>query len=203
MTTLEDLFTSRIAVVVPDVIGPTLAADVRTRLEHTGYTRYALLDRGSYDVLHAPLEPALFAALIAVAKQVTGRSLVVGDTRALRLGAGDYALAHHDRVHDDHPVELMLDLSATTVPGAEVHYRQLGGRVFFTMASRPGSLSIVERGPAVVCNHTYLSKLHVGATAVRLVMLLREPPQASGLDRSGALTLTCEREHQRHRGHCP
>ena len=173
VTTLEELFASRIAVVVPEAVGPTLAAELRGRLERTGYTRYALLDRGSYDTLASPDEPALLAALTGIAGQVTGRALVAVEVRVLRLGAGDYLLAHHDRSHDDHRVELMLDLSPASVPGAEVHYRQRG-KVFFRFASRPGAVSVVERGPAVACNHTYVSKRHAGASVVRLVAILRD-----------------------------
>ena len=173
MTTLGELFVSRIAVVVPDAVGPGLAAEVRDRLERAGYTRYALLDRGSYDVVTGPDEPALLAALARIATQVTGRSLAIAEARALRLNAGDYLLAHHDRAHDDHPVELMLDLSPASVPGAEVHYRE-GGKVFFRFASQPGSVSIVERRPTVTCYHTYVSKLRAGASVVRLVVLLRD-----------------------------
>ena len=173
VTTLDELFASRIAVVVPEAVGPTLAAELRARLERTGYTRYALLDRGSYDVLANPDEPALVTALTAIATQVTGRSLVFAEARALRLGLGDYLLAHHDRLHDDHPVELVLDLSPASVPGAEVHYRQRG-KAYFRFASLPGAVSVVERGPAVTCNHTYVSKRHAGASVVRLVVLLRD-----------------------------
>lgn len=172
VTTLGELFTSRIAVVVPEAVGPTLAAELRARLERTGYTRYALLDRGNYDVLASPDEPAVFAALTGIAMQVTGRALVLAEARVLRLRAGDYLLAHHDRVHDDHPVELMLDLSPASIPGAEVHYRQ-HGKVYFRFASRPGAVSVVERGPTVTCNHTYVSKRHTGASVVRLAVLLR------------------------------
>lgn len=172
MTTLDELFASRIATIVPEAVGPTLAAELRARLERTGYTRYALLDRGSYDVLASPDEPALLAALTGIARQVTGRALALAEARVLRLRAGDYLLAHHDRVHDDHPVELMLDLSAASVPGAEVHYRQRG-QVFFRFASRPGAVSVVERGPAVTCYHAYVSQRHAGASVVRLVALLR------------------------------
>ena len=172
MTTLDELFASRIAVVVPEAVGPTLAAELRARLERTGYARYALLDRGSYDVLASPDEPALLAALARIATQVTSRALVVAEARVVRLRAGDYLLAHHDRLHDDHPVELILDLSPASVPGAEVHYRQRG-QVFFRFASRPGAVSVVERGPAVTCHHTYVSQRHAGASVVRLVVLLR------------------------------
>jgi hypothetical protein len=176
VTTLDDLFASRIAVVVPEAIGPTLAAEVRDRLDRAGATRYALLDRGSYDVVADPDEPALLATLAGVAMQVTGRSLVLADARVLRLGAGDYLLAHHDRGHDDPLVELMLDLSPASVPGADVHYRRRG-TVFFRFASRPGALSVVERGPDMACHHAYVSKRHAAARVIRLVARLRDVPR--------------------------
>jgi hypothetical protein len=173
MTTIEQLFGGRTAIVLPGVIDATHAAAIRERLEHTGYTRYALLDRGSYEVLADPREPDLFAALLAVAAQATGRSLAFAEARALRLLPGDYLLAHHDRIHAGHPVELVLDLSSATVPDAEVHYRRRG-QVYFRVPCAPGSLAIVERGPTVSCNHTYVSKRHVGASVVRLMILLRD-----------------------------
>jgi len=37
----------------------------------------------------------------------------------------------------------------------------------------PNSLAVVERGPTVTRNHTYVSKLQVGVV-VRLVLLLRD-----------------------------
>jgi hypothetical protein len=173
VTTLDQLFTSRIATTVPDAIGPTLAAELRTRLDRAGYTRFALLDRGSYELALAIDEPALVAALAGLAGQVTGRSLVLVDARALRLGPGDYLLAHHDRSHDAPLVELMLDLSPASISGAEVHYRR-HGKVVFQFASRPGAVSVVERGPETACHHVYISKRHLGACVVRLVLRLRD-----------------------------
>jgi len=161
------------AVVVPHALGEGLAAEARARLERAGYTRYALLDRGSYDEVKAVGEAELLEALAGVAGEITGRSLVVAESRVLRLLPGDYVLLRHDRVHEGRPVELVLDLSPAVVPGAELHYRHRG-QVFFTVPSAPGSLSLVERGPTVLCNHTYVSKLHAGASVVRLVVLLRE-----------------------------
>ncbi len=172
MTTLDELFAGRAATVVPEVVGPTLAGELRARLER-GYARYALVDRGSYDVCAHVDEPALFAALIGIAGRVTGRTLQVTEARAIRLGPGDYLLAHHDRLHDGVPVELVLDVSPASVPGAELHYRQRG-KVYLRLPSRPGSLSVVERGPTVTCNHTYVSKRHAGASVVRLIALLRD-----------------------------
>jgi len=173
MTTLEQLFGGRTAMVVDDVVGPSRAAEVRGRLARTGYTRYALLDRGSYELLADPQEPALLAALTEIAARMTGRALAVAEARALRLGPGDYLLAHHDRLHEDHPVELTLDLSPASVPGAELHYRRRG-QVYFRVPCVPGSLAIVERGPTVSCNHTYVSKRNPVARIVRLMLLLRD-----------------------------
>lgn len=160
------------AVLVPGAVGAGLAADVRARLEHAGYTRFGLLDRASYEEARAVDEPALVEALTGVAAEVTGRSLVPDPPRVVRFGPGDYSLVRHDRVHEERPVEVVLDLSPARVPDAEVHYRHRG-QVFFTFPSMPGALAIVERGPTVMCNHTYLSKRHASASVVRLVMLLR------------------------------
>jgi hypothetical protein len=173
VTALDQLFTSRIATLVPEAVGPMLAAEVRARLDRAGYTRYALLDRGSYEVAIGPDEPIVIAALAGLAGRVTGRSLALVDARALRLGPGDYLLAHHDRSHNDPLVELMLDLSPASVPGADVHYRRYG-KVVFQVPSRPGALSIVERGPETACYHGYVSKRHLGARVVRLVVRLRD-----------------------------
>ena len=180
MTTVEQLFGGRTAVIVPDVVAPALAGQARAALERAGYTRYALLDRGSYDVLADPalaelraLPDVLPDVLIEHAARTTGRRLVVAEARALRLHPGDYLLAHHDRIHDDHPVELILDLSPARVPGGEVHYRRRG-QVYFRVPCAPGSLAIVERGPTVACTHTDVRKRDPIATIVRLVLLLRD-----------------------------
>jgi len=173
VTTVEQLFGGRTASVIDDVVGPSRAAEIRARLDHAGYTRYKLLDRGSYDVVAGPHEPELFGALIEIAARTTGRSLALAEARALRLGPGDYVLAHHDRIHDDHPVELAVDLSPASVPGAELHYRRRG-QVYFRVPCVPGSLAIVDRGPTVSCNHTYVSKRNPAASIVRLMMLLRD-----------------------------
>ena len=133
-----------------------------------GFTRYALLDRGSYEVAPGPSLPEL----ARVASDVTGRSLAVVESRVLRLRAGDYLLAHHDSIYADNPVEVVADLSPSRVIGAEVHYRRRG-QVFLRFPSQPGAVSVVERGPTVTCNHTYVSKLRPDALVIRLVALLR------------------------------
>ena len=165
------------AVVVPHAIGAGLAADARARLEHVGYTQFSLFDRGNYEVARDPAEPELLGALTAIASEISGRTLEVLESRALRLSPGGYVLLRHDRVHDDRPVELVLDLSPAPTLGAEVHFRHRG-QVFFTVASAPGTLAIVERGPTVMCNHTYVSKRYADASVVRLVVLLGESPRA-------------------------
>jgi hypothetical protein len=163
---LDSLFGSRIAEVVPAAITRELAAALRERVT---YTRYTLLDRGSYQ--HAPLdEPPLFDKLVEiVARKVPAERVI--EARVLRLAPGDYLLAHHDRVYEGNPIEIVVDLSETPTPGAEVHYRRRGA-VFFRVPSAPCSMAIVERGSTVTCNHTYVSKLGT-ASIVRLVALLR------------------------------
>lgn len=171
MTTLDELFAPAIATVIPDAIDAALLAATRARLEQASSRRYTLLDRGSYDELVPPDSPVLAGVLCGLASRICGRALAIVEVRALRLVPGDYLLAHHDRVTAERDVELVLDLSRASVPGSEVHYRR-HGQVFLRLPTVPGSLAVVERGPAVTCNHTYVSKLqpHV---IFRFVMLLR------------------------------
>ena len=155
---IETLFGSRLATIVP--------CDAHIPL--AGWTRYTLLDRGSYDFVDNIAVPPI---VIETASKLAGRALAVVEARALRLVPGDYLLAHHDTIHDDHPIEVVLDLSPRAVP-AEVHYRRRG-QVFFRMPCEPGTLAVVERGPTVTRNHTYVSKLHRDAEVLRIVALLR------------------------------
>lgn len=148
---------SRLATIVP------FNAPVRVG----AFTRYTLLDRGSYeftDDVVAPLDE-----LAAVASQHAGRTLRITEARAYRLVPGDYILAHHDRMHDDFPIELVLDLSPAAC-NADIHYRRRGA-VYFRVPCEPRTLALVERGPAVTRNHCYVSKLQRDAVVVRLVML--------------------------------
>jgi hypothetical protein len=145
-----------------------------TRDRYAGrYTRYVLLDRGSYEFVVDPDEPELFARMRRAAEQATGRTLAVSSSRLVRLAPGDYLLAHHDRIYDDNPVEATLDLSPAPVPDAELHYRRRG-QVFLRVACTPTTLAIVERGITITSNHCYVSKLHVDASVVRLSALLRD-----------------------------
>jgi hypothetical protein len=179
---LAQLFGARVAVLQPDVIDGLAAAAVRQRLEARGYARYAGIDRGSYDFLDEPRDAVgapLLAALQAAASKATGRSLALATAasavpavRALRLRAGDYLLAHHDRDSDDGTVELTLDLSASASEGAGVVYLR-GDKPFFHLPSQPGALAIVERDGSVRCHHRYLSKRSPAAQVVRLVVRLQ------------------------------
>lgn len=183
-TTLDDLFGARAVAIIPGAIAAAVADEIRERLELLGYRRYALVDRGHYEWIEDAGETDLVRALAKLAAGVTKRPLAVEDVldvRALRLTAGDYILAHHDRVHDDPRIELVLDVSAAPVAGAEVHYRR-HGQVFHRVPSQPGVLSVVERDGAITCHHTYVSKRHTTAELVRLVVRLRaltEPTAAT------------------------
>lgn len=157
---------------IEDVIDATKAADVRARLERAGWTRWSLLDRGSYEYVDAPDAPDLVATLVTTAREVTKRDLVVDHVRAVRLLPGDYVFVRHDRVYDDRPVEVVVDLSPAPAPGAEVHYRHRG-QVFFVFPSRPGAAAVVERGPTIMRNSTYVSKRWTSAEVVRMFALLR------------------------------
>jgi hypothetical protein len=132
------------------------------------WQRYGKIDEASYDF--ADVELPITNAMIERAATQLERKLHVRSTRLMRLRAGDYALAHHDRFHEDNPVELTLDLSPMSVPGAEIHYRRRGN-VFFRVPCEPRILAIVERGPTVSCNHTYISKLTPDALVIRYVVL--------------------------------
>jgi hypothetical protein len=151
------------------IIVPDLATTARVRGDWR-WERYPFIDRGSYEVAHAIDEPELADVAVRAASRAMGRELTFREARALRLSPGDYLLAHHDRVYEDFPVEVVFDLSPREVPGAAVHYRRRGN-VFFVFPSRPGAASIIERGPTVTCNHTYVSKRQDGVVT-RVVMLL-------------------------------
>jgi hypothetical protein len=150
---------SRLATIIPDA--PRVAVPDR-------FTRYALLDRGSYEYADGVEVPP---ALVAIASELTARTLRIAAARVLRLVPGDYVLAHHDLLHEDHRVEVTVDLSPAPVAGAEVRYQRRGA-TFFRFPSQPGAAAIVERDPATRCHHTYVSKLHEGAVVVRLVVTL-------------------------------
>jgi hypothetical protein len=151
---------SRIATILPDT--PALMPAVALR-------RYALLDKGSY--LYADDVP-IPAGALELAQQQTGRSLRVLSTRLVVLEPGDYLLAHHDPLHDDHQVELMYDLSPAPAP-CEVRYQRRGS-VFFVFPCTPGAACLVERDPTTQSYHTYVSKLHAGASVVRLRVQLAD-----------------------------
>jgi hypothetical protein len=157
---------------IDDAIDPETCAIARAQLARTGWTRWSLLDRGSYDFVDAPELPVVTGAIARIARETTGRELAVEHVRAVRMLPGDYVFVRHDRVYDDRPVEVVVDLSAAPVTGAEVHYRHRG-QVFFVFPSRPGALAVVERGPTVMRNSTYVSKRLGNVEVVRLFVLLR------------------------------
>jgi hypothetical protein len=167
------------AVTIPAAVSAELARTLRAEAERAGYGRYSLLDRGSYEVLELEGRGAAWdevaRALVGIAREVTGRPLVfaLAAARVLRLRAGDYLLVRHDRVAEGPAVELVLDLSPAPVPSAEVHWRHRG-QVYFTFPSSPGALALVERGPTVLANHTYVSRMDRAAEVVRLVAMLAE-----------------------------
>jgi hypothetical protein len=185
VTSIGELFGARTALVVDGVVTAERAAEARARLAFAGYQPYRLYDRGSYHVVGDPPLSYLVADVAHLASARTGRALAPIAARALRLGPGDYLLGRHDVVHDDHPIELVVDLSPAAVPGAAVEYRRRG-QVFFVAPSRPGAVAIVERGPTVTANHTYVSRLHADAEVVRLVVLLRDAPVGRDRGRRGA-----------------
>ena len=170
MTTLDELFGA--ALMVPDAIDGERAAAARARHE-SSYTRYALVDRGNYEFVDDPHEPELIELMQRAAERATGRTLVPHSSRLLRLLPGSYVLAHHDGIREGNPVEVTLDLSRAPVLDAELHYRRRG-QVYFRFPCLPGALAIVERGVTITCNHCYVSKLHVAASVVRLVVSLRD-----------------------------
>jgi hypothetical protein len=162
------------AVLVPDALPASRLAEVREALARAPSHRDTRIDRASWDELwleDAALRSALELELVARASAVTGRRLALFATRFVRLGPGDYALTRADQVHEGHPVEVVLDVSRAHVPGAEVHYRHRG-QLFFVVPSAPGALAVVERGPTVLANHTYVSKRLPDAEVLRVIALL-------------------------------
>ena len=151
-------------IIVPDIAG------LSTVRGNWRWERYPFIDRGSYEIARDIDEPALADIAVRAASRAMTRELRFGEARALRFSPGDYFLAHHDRLYENFPIEVVFDLSPIEVPGAAVHYRRRG-KVFFVFASQPGAASIVERGPTVTTNHTYVSKLQ-SAPVTRVVMLL-------------------------------
>jgi len=134
------------------------------------FTRYAELEFGNYEVAIVTDLTSL-APLAARASSQLGVALAIREARVIRLSPGDYILAHHDRLHTDYPVEIVLDLSPAPLPRAELHYRRRGN-VFHVVPVQPGAFAAIERGPTVTSNHVYVSKLNPpDARVVRLIAL--------------------------------
>lgn len=147
----------------PDAMDAIAAAELR---DSRTYTRFSRIDQASYE--HAAVEVP--EGILELAGELIGRPLRVVEARLLRFSAGDYTLAHHGYVAEP-AIELVLDVSPTAVIGAAVHYRRRGN-VVFAVPSAPGVLALVDRGPLITANHTYVSKRFPDAEVVRLVALL-------------------------------
>ncbi|MEP6861306.1 MAG: hypothetical protein ABJE66_11830 [Deltaproteobacteria bacterium] len=138
---LEELLATRSALIVPSGITARFA----------GFTRYALVDRGSYEWVDVPVDPRI-GELVATH---TGMRRQCIASRVIRLVPGDFILARHDTSPTG--LEVVIDISPAPC-AAEVHYRQ-HGQVFFRVPCEPGTAALVPRYPSVTSNHTYLSKL--------------------------------------------
>ena len=149
---LDELLATRSAVTVPSGI----------TARFTGFTRYALVDRGSYEYVDVPVDPRI-GELVATHTGTRRRCIA---SRVIRLVPGDFILARHDTSPTG--LEVVVDISPAPC-AAEAHYRQ-HGQVFFRMPCEPGTAALVPRNPTVTSNHTYLSKLHT-AEVVRWICL--------------------------------
>jgi hypothetical protein len=138
---LDELLATRSAVIVP--------SGITARFER--FTRYALVDRGSYEWVDVPVDPRI-EALVATHTGTRRRCVA---SRVIRLVSGDFILARHDTSPTG--LEVVVDISPAPC-AAEVHYRQ-HGQVFFRVPCEPGTAALVPRNPTVTCNHTYVSKL--------------------------------------------
>jgi hypothetical protein len=138
---LDDLLATRSALIVPSGI----------TARFTGFTRYALLDRGSYEYVDVPADPRI-GELVA---NHTGARRPCIASRVIRLVPGDFILARHDPSPTG--LEIVIDISPAPA-AAELHYRQ-HGQVFFRVPCAPGTAALVPRNPTVTCNHAYVSKL--------------------------------------------
>jgi hypothetical protein len=151
---LDELLATRSAMIVK--------TDVRAAF--TGFARYRLYDRGSYEWLEVPADDRLGQ----IVETFCGERKRCVASRVLRLVPGDYVLARHDPVRERGTIEVVVDLSPAAVEGAEVQYRQ-HGQVFFRMPCEPGTAAVVPCGPTVTSNHSYVSKLRTGGEVVRWI----------------------------------
>jgi hypothetical protein len=160
------------AVVIPGVISPAAARPIREAILSAAFTPFDLAPRGRYAFLDGARDAALEGALLAIAEPIVDRRLAVARSRWARLVHGDYALLRDDR--DEEPsVELTLDISERASGGAEICYCHRG-RLVFAAPQIPGSLTIVERGPAIRRYERYLSRRVGDAEIVRLRLVLHD-----------------------------
>lgn len=149
---LDELLATRSAVIVPSGI----------TARFSGFARYALYDRGSYDFVDVPPDPRI-ADLVA---RHTGTQRRCVASRVIRMVPGDFILARHDPSPTG--LEIVVDISPARV-AAELHYRQ-HGQVFFRVPCEPGTAALVPRNPSVTSNHTYVSR-RAPAEVVRWICL--------------------------------
>jgi len=146
----------------------TLIEGVSLPIELPALQRYPHIDRGAYSWTDVT-DLARLAPLVAHIDPADPRRELVC-ARLVVLGPGDYILAHHDPMPEagELPLELVLDLSSAPTPGADLYYRRRGA-AYFSVPAIPNTLAIVERGPTVTANHTYVSKRYPSARVVRLI----------------------------------
>lgn len=146
----------------------TLIEGVSLELERPALQRYPRIDRGAYSWGEVTDLARLAPLLAHIDPDDPRRQLACA--RVVVLGPGDYILAHHDPMPEagESPLELVLDLSPAPTRGAELYYRRRGA-AFLAVPATPGTLAIVERGPTVTANHTYVSKRYPDARVIRLM----------------------------------
>jgi hypothetical protein len=160
------------AVVIPEMVSPATAEEIRGHLSTAGLSPFFLAHRGRYAFNDTFAAPALFQGLLTVAEHLAGAPLAIAAARWIRLVQGDYALMRDDAPPPGRTLELTLDLSTAASGGAEVCYCHKG-QLFFAAPQEPRSLAVVERGPAVQRYERYLGHRAGDAEVVRLRLSLR------------------------------
>ncbi len=157
------------------VVDAVTAAAVRARLDASGWTRYAVGDRGVYEVNERHDEPELTARLVALASERLGRPLALVDRRWTRMRRGDYALFKDDARRwqgRDRHVEVTLDLSAAASAEGQIFYARPDGAA--TVPQRPGTAAIVDRRGPSARYERYLGVRFGDGEVVRLVLVLAD-----------------------------
>jgi hypothetical protein len=170
--------------VAPFALPERVRAALRVRLDEAAPAAWCVADRGRYRATEALDEPALLAALAALAEAVAEEPLTVESARWLVLGRGDYALTKDDAAAGARPerrLELWADLSAATTGEAELVYTD--GRGMLAVPQLAGSVALVERTRGLYRWQRYLGHRVGEARVHRLLVTLRPaapmPPMAS------------------------